>query len=446
MLELLDLRGRRPGTPLDLPRPDFGGEGPVDQVRAILAEVRSRGDAAVVELTERFDHVCLDRLRVPSEETKRALEDLPEQLRVALTEARDAIWAFHAHRSPPPPPFERGGITVAHLELPVERAGVYAPGGRAKYPSSVLMTAVPAKVAGVGAVACCVPPGPDGRLPEEILAAAELAGVDEVYRVGGAQAIAAMAYGTESIPKVDVIVGPGNKWVSIAQREVRGVVGVPAAFAGPSEVVVVADESVPAEWAAIDVVVQAEHGPDGLAWLVTWSPATAEAVTEAVGRLVRASPRRAETESTLAGGGYAVLVDDPEQAMEVANAIAPEHLELLSENHEQLLGLVRHAGAVFLGPFATAALGDYLAGPSHVLPTFATARFASVLGVEDFLRRVHAVGVDRTGIDRVAHQVAAIANAEGLPAHAESALLRVDAATWASPRPGGDRRDAGASR
>jgi histidinol dehydrogenase len=239
-----------------------------------------------------------------------------------------------------------------------------------------------------------------------------------------------MAYGTESIPKVDVIVGPGSKWVSIAQREVRGVVGVPAAFAGPSEVVVIADASTPPEWAAMDVIVQAEHGPDGLAWLITWSEEVAEAVSSAVGRLVAASPRREETESTLNGGGYAVIVDSPEEAMFVSNLIAPEHLELLVETPEALLPMVRHAGVVFMGALAPAAVGDYIAGPSHVLPTFATARFSSVLGVEDFLRRVHAVEVSRQGIERVAPHIAAIANAEGLPAHAEAALMRVDRSTW----------------
>jgi len=431
VLRILDLRGLPADALLDLPRPDLGAEGPVEQVRAILADVRGRGDVAVRELTQRFDGVELGDLRVPDSQVRAAPSQLPSELRRALEEAREAIAAFHAHRSPPPPRYERGGISVTHLFLPVERAGVYAPGGRAKYPSSVLMTAVPARVAGVDAVACCVPPGPDGELPVEILAAACLAGVDEVYRIGGAQAIAAMAYGTESVPKVDVIVGPGSKWVSIAQREVRGVVGVPAAFAGPSEVVVVADDATPTEWAAVDVVVQAEHGPDGLAWLVTWSEEKAQAVSEAVGRLVAASPRREETESTLKGGGYAVIVDGPEQAMRVANAIAPEHLELLTDDAEAaLLPLVRHAGAVFLGPLAPASVGDYIAGPSHVLPTFETARFSSVLGVEDFIRRVHAIGVDERGIRRVAHDVAAIATAEGLPAHAESVLMRIGEPTW----------------
>lgn len=433
MLTDLDLRGVAVGEPLNLPRPDLGADGPVDDVRAILADVRRRGDDAVRELTRRFDGVDIGDLLVPRSELTAALDRIRPELREALVEARDAIEAFHRHRAPLPERYERGGITVDHLEIPVERAGVYAPGGRARYPSSVLMTAIPARVAGVGSVACCVPPGPGGELSDEILAAAALAEVDEVYRVGGAQAIAAMAYGTASIPKVDVIVGPGSKWVSIAQREVRGVVGVPAAFAGPSEVVVVADGSTPTDWAAIDVVVQAEHGPDGLAWLVTWSEKAALAIGASVRRLAEMSPRREETLSTLDGGGYVVLVDGPEQAMRVANEIAPEHLELLVEDADPLLRLVRHAGAVFVGPLAPASIGDYIAGPSHVLPTFATARFASVLGVEDFVRRVHAVRVDRPGIQRVARHVASIADAEGLPAHAESVRLRLGVQTWSAP-------------
>jgi histidinol dehydrogenase len=432
VLTLLDLRGVPADQPLALPRPDLGAEGPIDAVRSILAEVRARGDDAVREFTKRFDGVELAELRVPPAELASALSRLPGPLRDGLLEAKDAIEAFHRHRAPLPERYERGGITVDHLEIPVDRAGVYAPGGRAKYPSSVLMTAVPARVAGVGSIVCCVPPGPDGKLADEILAAAALAEVDEVYSIGGAQAIAAMAYGTESIEKVDVIVGPGNKYVSIAQREVRGVVGVPAAFAGPSEVVVIADGSTPPDWAAIDVIVQAEHGPDGLAWLITWDEAAARAISAEVARLVEASPRRAETVSTLDGGGYAVLVDGPEQAMRVANEIAPEHLELLVDDVDDLLPRVRHAGVVFVGPLAPASVGDYIAGPSHVLPTFGTARFSSVLGVEDFVRRVHAVRVDRRGIDRVARHVASIADAEGLPAHAESTRLRVGEATWST--------------
>jgi histidinol dehydrogenase len=286
------------------------------------------------------------------------------------------------------------------------------------------MTAAPARVAGVPAVALCVPPDADGAVAEPTLAAAAIAGVDEVYRVGGAQAVAAMAYGTETISAVDVIVGPGNIYVSEAKRQVSGVVGVPSAFAGPSEVVVVADASTPIQLAAIDVVVQAEHGPDGLAWLVTWSESVAEEVTDAVARLVAASPRRAEIEATQAEGGYAALVDGPEQAMAVANTIAPEHLELLCDKPDGLLALVRNAGAVFTGVFAPASVGDYLAGPSHVLPTYGSARFASALRVDDFVRHVHVVSLDERALARVGPHVRAIAKAEGLPAHAESVRLR----------------------
>jgi histidinol dehydrogenase len=217
---------------------------------------------------------------------------------------------------------------------------------------------------------------------------------------------------------------PANRYVSIAEREVAGVVGVPRSFAGPSEVVVVADDTTPAELAAVDLVVQAEHGPDGLAWLITWSPETAELVTAEVGRIAAASPRRREIESTLAAGGYAVLVDGPEEAMAVANQIAPEHLELCNGDPWSLVPLVENAGAVFVGCGAPASVGDYLAGPSHVLPTFGSARYASALGVEDFVKRIHAIEVEPEGMERVAPLVAALAEAEGLPAHAESVRLR----------------------
>jgi len=345
-------------------------------------------------------------------------------LLAALAEAACAIESFHLHRPESPGTFARNGILVDTLELPVARAGVYVPGGLARYPSSVLMSAIPARIAGVPGVAVCVPPSPDGAIGDEVLAAASLAGVDEVYRVGGPQAIAAMAFGTESIPCVDVIVGPGSRRVSIAKREVRGRVGVPASFAGPSEVIVIADETVPVDYVAIDLVVQAEHGPDGLAWLITWSERVLTAVSDAVAEIVQQSPRRAEIEATLAGGGYAVLVDGPEAAMAVANEIAPEHLELCCDDPQVMIPLVRNAGAVFVGPYAPASIGDYIAGPSHVLPTFGSARYASALGVEDFLRRVHVISADRVSLGRVAGHVAAIALAEGLPAHAQSVLLR----------------------
>jgi histidinol dehydrogenase len=423
MLKVLDLRGAASGVHGLLPRPDLEAA-PVAEVRAILAAVRARGDAAVREYTRRFDGADLGELRLPAEELEAALGRIDSPLLAALREARDSIDAFHRWRAVHPAHYERAGIHIDHLELPVARAGVYVPGGRATYPSSVLMSAIPAKVAGVGAVVLCVPPTANGGVPDPVLAAAHIAGVDETYSIGGPQAIAAMAYGTESIRAVDVIVGAGSRYVSIAKQEVRGVVGVPASFAGPSEVVVIADETTRVECAAIDLVVQAEHGPDGLAWLVSWSEASLSAINEAIGRFVESSPRKAEIASTLDSGGYAVLVDGPEQAMAVANEIAPEHLELLCSEPERLVALVRNAGAVFLGPWSPASLGDYMAGPSHVLPTFRSARFASVLGVEDFLRRVHVVRADRQSLAAVAPHVTAIARSEGLFAHAESVAVR----------------------
>jgi histidinol dehydrogenase len=433
MLRRLDLRGVTGDLRTHLPRPALGGDEPVAAVRAILADVRARGDAAVREYTARFDGVEVDDLRVPPADVAAALQAIPSDLRDALEAAHANVLAYHQAQVGDTVHHERDGVVVRELRRPVDRAGLYVPGGRAVYPSTVLMTAVPARVAGVPEVVLCVPPAGDGRVPAPTLAAAALAGVDEVYRVGGAQAIGAMAYGTETIRPVDVIVGPGNVYVAEAKRQVAGVVGVPSAFAGPSEVVVVADDATPVEWAAVDVVVQAEHGPDGLAWLVTWSEAAADAITAAVDRLVAASPRRADIEATLAEGGYAVLVDGPEQAVAVANAVAPEHLELLVDEAEALLPLVRHAGAVFCGPWAPASVGDYVAGPSHVLPTNGSARFASALRVDDFCTYVHVVALDAAALAKLAPHVATLAEAEGLPAHAESVRRRTEAGEGAAP-------------
>ncbi len=426
MLTRLDLRGVTGDLSAVLPRPPAVGEGPVAAVRAILAEVAAGGDDAVRACTERFDKVRIDELEVPEEALREALASLPGPLRVALEVAAAGIEAYQQATVPPEIRHEKDGILVRDLRRPVDRAGCYVPGGRATYPSTVLMTAIPARVAGVPEVVLCVPPGPDGSVPDEVLAAAAIARVDRVFRIGGAQAIAAMAYGTASVPAVDVIVGPGNVYVAVAKREVAGagIVGVPSSFAGPSEVVVVADGSSSTRDAAIDVVVQAEHGPDGLAWLLTWDEAVADAVTAEVARIVEASPRRADIESTLLEGGRAVLCDGPEQAMEVANLIAPEHLELQVADPEALLPLVRHAGAVFTGGFAPASVGDYLAGPSHVLPTNGSARFSSALRVDDFVKHVHVVSLDGPTLARVGEHVAAIATAEGLDAHARSVQLR----------------------
>ncbi len=430
MLQRLDLRGRDLGTRTAetralLPRPEVAGEGPTVAVREIIAAVRGRGDAALRELTARFDGCDLPTARVPSEAVAAALEACPAALRASLEAAAEGIRAFHEAQNTPPHTFSRDGLLIEGRHQPVDRAGLYVPGGRAVYPSTVLMTAIPARVAGVAEVVLCVPPAADGNVPAITLAAAALAGVDEVYAVGGAQAIAAMAYGTETIRAVDVIAGPGNVFVAIAKREVAGIVGVPSAFAGPSEIVVIADATTPASLAAVDVIVQAEHGPHGLAWLVTWSEDAADAISAEIARQVAVAPRRADIEATLAVGGWCALVDSPAAAMIVANAIAPEHLQLMNADPQSLVPLVRHAGAVFCGPLSPASMGDYVAGPSHVLPTDGTARFAGALTTRDFQKDIHIVTLDRAAFERLGPHVEALASAEGLDAHADSIRRRV---------------------
>ena len=429
VLERLDLRGVDDLAGL-LPRPSMGGEEPLAAVREILGEVRERGDAAVREYTARFDGVDTATSLVPTEELHAALVSLPPEVREALELAESRIAEHHRVQLTGEVRHDDRGIRIRSFRRPVGRAGCYVPGGRAAYPSTLLMTAVPARVAGVPEVVVCVPPDrATGRVSPVTLAAAAVAGVEEVHAIGGAQAVGAMAYGTESVAPVDVICGPGNAYVALAKAEVAGTVGVAAAFAGPSEVVVIADGTVPPEFAAIDVILQAEHGPDGLAWLITWDPSVADAVSEAVDRLTAAAPRRDAIAATLSGGGYAVVVDDPAAALRVANLVAPEHLELLCADAESLVERVDNAGAVFLGPWSPASVGDYLAGPSHVLPTYGSARFASALTVDDFLKHHHVISVEPGAYDPggVAGAVETLARAEGLDAHADSIRLRRDA-------------------
>ena len=424
MLRRIDLRGFTGELSEVLPRPETPTGGPVDVVREILGAVAERGDAAVREYTSRFDGVELDSLVVADAELVAAIERIKPDVRAALELAADRIAAYHEAQMPADVRVEQPGVSIRGMHRAVERAACYVPGGRAVYPSTVLMTAVPARVAGVEQIVVCVPPGPDGKVPDIVLAAAKIAGAHEVVSVGGAQAIGAVAHGTESIRPVDVIVGPGNIYVALAKQEVAGTVGVPSSFAGPSEVVVVADGTDPAEFAAVDVILQAEHGPDGLAWFVTWNDEFADEVTASIERLVADAPRRAEIESTLGTSGMVVVTDSPEQAMAVSNFIAPEHLEIQTADNEALVAMVRNAGAVFCGRYAPASLGDYVAGPSHVLPTNGTARFASALTVHDFMKDVHIVFVEQEGLEAMGDAVEALAGAEGLDAHAASIRLR----------------------
>ncbi len=429
LLRVLDLRGTPPPYDAALPRPEPPGVDVHDAVARILGEVRVEGDAAVVRSTLAFDGVDVSSgLRVPDQEIKSAAERVAPALRGALETAFERIVAYHAQEGTPPGDHLDAGVRVRHLTRPVARAGLYAPGGRARYPSTVLMCAAPARVAGVGALALCVPPASDGRVDDATLCAAQVAGVEEVYRIGGAQAIGALAYGTASVPAVDVIAGPGNAYVAEAKRQLSGLVGVASAFAGPSEIVVIAGPAATPAYAAIDVVVQAEHGPDGLAWFVTWDPDLLESVVAEIDRIVAASPRRADLEATLHSAGIACLVDGPDEALAVANVIAPEHLQLMlpEDLGVDLLDGVQNAGAVFIGDFAPASLGDYIAGPNHVLPTNRTARFASALRADDFRKHVHVVTATADALRTLGPAVIVLAETEGLPAHAESVRLRLD--------------------
>jgi histidinol dehydrogenase len=424
VLNRLDLRGVADPT-ANLPRPADGADGPADAVAAIIADVRANGDEALRRLTERFDGVVLKDLRISPEACARALEAIDPSLRDALETAADNIRAFHHSQVRIDHWWERDGIVVRGRTVPVDRAGCYVPGGRAAYPSTVLMTAIPARAAGVDQVVLCVPPeSASGTVATVTLAAAAVAGVDEVYAVGGAQAIAAMAYGTESIAAVDVIAGPGNLYVALAKRMVAGSVGIAAAFAGPSEIVVVADATTDVDSAAVDVMVQAEHGPDGLAWLITWSAEVADAIDARIGELAAEAPRSKEISATLSSNGWLALVDGPIEAVELANHIAPEHLQLMCAGADDLADSVRNAGAVFCGPLSPASFGDYVAGPSHVLPTHGSARFASALTVDDFTKQVHVITVDESGFNRFGPVVEALAVAEGFEAHADSIRVR----------------------
>ncbi|MCL5447508.1 MAG: histidinol dehydrogenase [Actinobacteria bacterium] len=458
MLTRLDLAttsaGDIPGAlPSLMSLPAGGSIGDITgKVAEILSRVREGGDKALMELSGQFDGVVPAQLEVPHEITGNALAAVPAKLVQALTLVYGRLLDYHRHEAAaegihlvdsrrdtgtPGNAVHLGdvyvdaGIEVRTWRSPVERAGIYAPGGRARYPSSVLMCAAAARSAGVEHIVLCSPPGHDGLPAPETLSAASIAGIGEIYAVGGAQAIAAMAYGTETVRPVDVIAGPGNVYVSEAKRQVAGITGIPSAFAGPSEVVVIADESANAEWVAADLAVQAEHGPYGMSWLVSWSLPLLERVEEALGRLVSDSPRRADIEATLSGNGYSILVSGLDGAVAVSNTIAPEHLEILSDNAgivEAMLPRLRSAGAIFIGPYSAAAFGDYLAGPNHVLPTARTARFASALGARDFSKVMHSVHVSAGAAREFAGPVATIAGFEGLPTHALAVQMRLDGA------------------
>ena len=396
-------------------------------VSAILADVQARGDEALMDYTRRFDRLEVHEaagLRLSQADLQAALDGLPALERQALERAAERIRRYHEHQRTSSWMYtEADGTRLGQRVLPLDRVGLYVPGGKAAYPSSVLMNAIPAQVAGVKELVMVVPT-PDGVRNPAVLAAACLAGIQEVYTIGGAQAVAALAYGTRSIRPVDKIVGPGNAYVAEAKRRVFGTVGIDM-IAGPSEILVVSDGSVPADWVAVDLFSQAEHDEMAQAILISPDAAFLDAVAEAIARLLPGQPRRAVIGKSLADRGALIHVRSMQEAAELVNRVAPEHLELAVRDVDGLLADIRHAGAIFMGRWGCEALGDYCAGPSHVLPTMRTPRFSSPLGVYDFQKRSSLIEPSATGADHLAKVAATLARAEGLEAHAQSAEYRL---------------------
>jgi histidinol dehydrogenase len=395
-------------------------------VREILQGVKRQGDKAVLHYTAEFDGVTLEAsaLRVTGAELDAAYQQVSKDLLNAIQLAHNQIEAFHQQRKPKSwVQYREDEVVLGKRYTPVDRAGLYIPGGRASYPSTVLMNAVPAIVAGVPQVVMVTPPGPDKQINAAVLVAAQEAGVETIYRVGGAQAIAALAYGTETIPKVDVITGPGNVYVTLAKKLVYGTVGIDS-LAGPSEVLVIADRTANSVYVAADLLAQAEHDPLAAAILITTDITLAEQVVREVDNMLADHPRRTLTEKAIAHYGVVIVVDSLDRAVALSNEFAPEHLELEVADPWALLENIRHAGAIFLGADTPEAVGDYLAGPNHTLPTSGAARYASPLGVETFMKHSSLIQYSNVALSKVASAIETLAEAEGLPSHRDSVRLR----------------------
>ncbi|MGE5702245.1 MAG: histidinol dehydrogenase [Clostridia bacterium] len=399
---------------------DSGTEAQVRAVQEILARVKAEGDAAVREYTERFDRVRLESFRVSEAEMAEAKEKVDLVVLEALQEAAENIRDFHQRQvrqswfSTKP-----SGTLLGQIVRPLKRVGLYVPGGSAAYPSSVLMNAIPAQIAGVAEIIITTPPGKDGTINPAILAAAQIAGVTQIYKMGGAQAIGALTYGTEQVPQVDKIVGPGNIFVALAKREVYGLVDIDM-IAGPSEIVVLADEMAEPRYIAADMLSQAEHDPLSSAVLVTTSRQLAERVAVEIERQVALLPRKEIAEASIRNHGAICVVDSLDEGFDVVNRLAPEHLELLIDNPFEQLGKVENAGAIFLGAYSSEPVGDYFAGTNHVLPTNGAARFASGLSVDEFVKKSSVVSYSKQDLARNGKKIIALAEQEGLTAHARA--------------------------
>ena len=395
-----------------------------ETVAGILSAVRREGDAALRRYAKEFDKTSLEALEVPSETLDRAAEDLDPELRAILEEAAGNIRAFHSRQVQNSFVIsEKDGVILGQKVTPLDRVGLYIPGGTAAYPSTVLMNAIPAKLAGCPEIIMVSPPSQDGEIASVILAAARIAGVDRVFRTGGAQAVAALAYGTESVPRVDKIVGPGNAFVAEAKRQVFGQVAIDM-IAGPSEILVIADENSDPRHVAADLLSQAEHDKNASAVLITDSSALAQTVQTELERQLSALPRQDIARASIDGNGKIIVAENLLQGIEIANALAPEHLELCVDNPFDYLNQVRHAGSIFLGRSCPEALGDYLAGPNHTLPTSGTARFSSPLSVNDFIKKSQFTYYTPAALEKAAGKIARFAREEGLEAHARSVLSR----------------------
>ena len=394
-----------------------------ESVRQIVADVMTGGDAAVKKYTRKFDGVSVDGLAVSGAEIDEAFASVSPRFLEVVKKSAENIAEFHSKQKKSGFEINRDGVTLGQKYTAVEKAGLYVPGGTASYPSTVLMNAVPAKIAGVGEIIMCTPPSANGKVRAEILAAAKIAGVDRIYKCGGAQAIAAMAYGTESIPKVYKIVGPGNIFVALAKKLVFGTVSIDM-IAGPSEILVVADGKADARHVAADMLSQAEHDKLASAVLVTDSAALAKDVAAEIDRQLETLPRREIASASIENNGKIIVTDSIERAVEVANAIAPEHLEMCVENPRAWLDKIKNAGSVFLGGYTPEALGDYYAGPNHTLPTGGSAKFSSPLSVDDFVKKTQYIMYSAEALEEAAADVEYFAESEGLDGHARSVKIR----------------------
>ena len=397
-----------------------------ETVRKILKDIQERGDAALLEYTSRFDRcdLSVEQLQVTPEEIRQAYNGVAEEELKALKEAAERIRRFHERQKQESWNYEEEGIMLGQVVRPLATAGIYVPGGKASYPSSVLMNAIPAKVAGVDRVIMCSP-FPDGQTRPHVLVAADIAGVTEIYKVGGAQAVAAMAFGTASIPRVDKIVGPGNIFVALAKRLVFGMVDIDM-IAGPSEVLVVADHSANPAYVAADLLSQAEHDEEAVPILVTPEEGLAREVMAELERQKKTLDRQSIIDVSLSRECRILVTESLEEAVDVANRLAPEHLELALEEPERWAEKIQNAGAVFLGHYTPEAIGDYLAGPNHVLPTSGTARFSSPLGVYDFVKRTSMISYSRSALEKCGKNVTLLAEMEDLGAHANSVKIRLE--------------------